>query len=135
MIGGGNARPGLAALRNAALVRYLDFNDSYLAKGVRTHSSCDLYQAKTSESAASKVTFSRPSASMMPAETDVDGDSLKPSCMIAHERGCLVVVDNTFASPHLQTPLDLGADVSLHSVTKFINGHADGPSRSGVLKL
>jgi len=34
-------------------------------------------------------------------------------------------VDNTFASPHLQKPLDLGADVVLHSVTKFINGHAD----------
>lgn len=44
---------------------------------------------------------------------------------IAHEDGCLVVVDNTFASPYLQTPLDLGADVVLHSITKFINGHAD----------
>lgn len=44
---------------------------------------------------------------------------------IAHEHGCLVVVDNTFASPYLQTPLDLGADVVLHSITKFINGHAD----------
>lgn len=44
---------------------------------------------------------------------------------IAHERGCALVVDNTFASPFLQKPLDLGADVSLHSVTKFINGHAD----------
>jgi methionine-gamma-lyase len=44
---------------------------------------------------------------------------------LAHEHGCLVVVDNTFASPLLQKPLDLGADVVLHSVTKFINGHAD----------
>jgi methionine-gamma-lyase len=44
---------------------------------------------------------------------------------LAHERGALVVVDNTFASPHLQKPLDLGADVVFHSVTKFINGHAD----------
>jgi len=44
---------------------------------------------------------------------------------IAHAHGCLVVVDNTFASPYLQRPLDLGADVVLHSVTKFINGHAD----------
>ncbi len=44
---------------------------------------------------------------------------------IAHARGCLVAVDNTFASPYLQRPLDLGADVVLHSVTKFINGHAD----------
>ncbi len=44
---------------------------------------------------------------------------------LAHDHGCLVVVDNTFASPYLQNPLDLGADVVLHSVTKFINGHAD----------
>jgi methionine-gamma-lyase len=44
---------------------------------------------------------------------------------IAHASGALLVVDNTFASPILQKPLDLGADVVLHSVTKFINGHAD----------
>ncbi len=44
---------------------------------------------------------------------------------IAHAHGVPLVVDNTFASPYLQRPLDLGADVSLHSVTKFINGHAD----------
>jgi methionine-gamma-lyase len=44
---------------------------------------------------------------------------------LAHTHGALVVVDNTFASPYLQRPLDLGADVVLHSVTKFINGHAD----------
>jgi methionine-gamma-lyase len=36
-----------------------------------------------------------------------------------------LVVDNTFCSPYLQKPLDLGADVVLHSITKFINGHAD----------
>ena len=44
---------------------------------------------------------------------------------VAHAHGCPLVVDNTFASPYLQRPLDLGADVVLHSVTKFINGHAD----------
>jgi methionine-gamma-lyase len=44
---------------------------------------------------------------------------------IAHAHGSLVVVDNTFASPYLQKPLELGADIVLHSVTKFINGHAD----------
>src|SRR5512146_3143675 len=44
---------------------------------------------------------------------------------IAHAHGALLVVDNTFASPVLQKPLDLGADLVLHSVTKFINGHAD----------
>lgn len=44
---------------------------------------------------------------------------------IAHEHNILVVVDNTFCSPVLQKPLELGADVVLHSLTKYINGHAD----------
>lgn len=43
----------------------------------------------------------------------------------AHQHGIVVVVDNTFCSPILQKPLDLGVDVVLHSMTKFINGHAD----------
>jgi methionine-gamma-lyase len=44
---------------------------------------------------------------------------------LAHKHGIKVVVDNTFSSPYLQKPLDLGCDVVLHSVTKYINGHAD----------
>jgi cystathionine beta-lyase/cystathionine gamma-synthase len=44
---------------------------------------------------------------------------------IAHEHGALVVVDNTFASPVNQRPLDLGADFVLHSVTKYLAGHSD----------
>lgn len=44
---------------------------------------------------------------------------------LAHSQGALVAVDNTFASPYLQKPLGLGADIVLHSVTKFLNGHAD----------
>src|SRR5688572_6555411 len=43
----------------------------------------------------------------------------------AHERGALVVVDNTFLSPALQQPLALGADVVVHSTTKYLNGHSD----------
>ena len=43
----------------------------------------------------------------------------------AHKKGLIVVVDNTFASPYLQTPLDLGADIVVHSVTKYIGGHSD----------
>lgn len=43
----------------------------------------------------------------------------------AHEKGIPVCIDNTFCSPYLQKPLDLGADIVLHSMTKFINGHAD----------
>jgi methionine-gamma-lyase len=44
---------------------------------------------------------------------------------IAHAKGALLTVDNTFASPFLQNPLELGADIVLHSMTKFINGHTD----------
>lgn len=44
---------------------------------------------------------------------------------IAKKQGCLLGVDNTFASPYLQTPLDLGADIVMHSVTKYLGGHSD----------
>jgi methionine-gamma-lyase len=44
---------------------------------------------------------------------------------IAHENGALLVVDNTFMSPYLQNPFDFGADVIVHSMTKFLNGHSD----------
>ncbi len=44
---------------------------------------------------------------------------------IAHEGGAKIVVDNTFASPYLQQPLTFGADVVLHSTTKYIGGHSD----------
>lgn len=45
---------------------------------------------------------------------------------IAHKRGCQVVVDNTFMSPYFQQPIKFGADIVLHSTTKFLNGHSDG---------
>ncbi len=44
---------------------------------------------------------------------------------VAHDAGALLVVDNTFASPYLQQPLVLGADVVVHSTTKFCGGHSD----------
>lgn len=50
---------------------------------------------------------------------------LRAIAELAHTHGAILVVDSTFASPYLQHPLALGADVVLHSVTKFINGHAD----------
>jgi cystathionine gamma-lyase len=46
-------------------------------------------------------------------------------CKIAQEKGIMTCVDNTFASPYLQNPLDLGADIVLHSATKYIGGHSD----------
>jgi len=46
-------------------------------------------------------------------------------CALAKKHNLLVCVDNTFASPYLQTPLDLGADLVLHSATKYLGGHSD----------
>src|SRR5699024_4923888 len=43
----------------------------------------------------------------------------------AKSRGVLSIVDNTFASPYLQRPLNLGADIVLHSTTKYLGGHSD----------
>jgi methionine-gamma-lyase len=60
-----------------------------------------------------------------PANPTIDITDLKGCCEIAKEHGLLVVVDNTFSSPYLQRPIEFGADVVFHSVTKFINGHAD----------
>ena len=45
--------------------------------------------------------------------------------LIAKKVGALLCVDNTFATPYLQTPLDLGADIVMHSVTKYLGGHSD----------
>lgn len=44
---------------------------------------------------------------------------------IAQENNLLLIIDNTFASPYLQTPLDLGADIVMHSATKYLGGHSD----------
>lgn len=60
-----------------------------------------------------------------PSNPTMQVTDIEQVAALAHARDCLVVVDNTFASPYLQQPLKLGADVVLHSVTKFINGHAD----------
>ncbi len=50
---------------------------------------------------------------------------IKALCQLAHEKGLLVAVDNTFMSPYFQRPLELGADIVVHSSTKYINGHSD----------
>jgi cystathionine beta-lyase/cystathionine gamma-synthase len=53
---------------------------------------------------------------------------------IAHKKNVKVVVDNTFASPYIQRPLTLGADIVLHSTTKFLNGHSDSVGGVVILK-
>jgi cystathionine gamma-synthase len=53
---------------------------------------------------------------------------------IAHEFGAMLVVDNTFASPYLQRPLDFGADIVVHSTTKYLGGHSDVVGGAIVVK-
>lgn len=50
---------------------------------------------------------------------------IKAVCDIAKAKNILVAVDNTFASPYIQRPLDLGADIVMHSATKYLGGHSD----------
>jgi cystathionine gamma-synthase len=50
---------------------------------------------------------------------------IEATASVAHDAGALLVVDNTFASPYLQRPLTLGADVVVHSTTKYLGGHSD----------
>jgi methionine-gamma-lyase len=60
-----------------------------------------------------------------PANPTIGICDISAICKLAKKHNITVCVDNTFCSPYLQKPLDLGADVVLHSMTKFINGHAD----------
>ncbi|HKJ91946.1 MAG TPA: PLP-dependent aspartate aminotransferase family protein, partial [Longimicrobiales bacterium] len=67
-----------------------------------------------------RVVFIETPANPTLAITDIEA-----ATKIAHDAGALLVVDNTFMSPVLQKPFRFGADIVLHSVTKFLNGHSD----------
>jgi methionine-gamma-lyase len=61
-----------------------------------------------------------------PANPTLKITDIEAISKIAHEKeGCLVMVDNTFSTPYIQRPIELGADVVIHSATKFLNGHGD----------
>ncbi len=60
-----------------------------------------------------------------PANPTIGISDIRAICEFAREHNIPVCVDNTFCSPYLQKPLDMGADIVLHSLTKFLNGHAD----------
>lgn len=60
-----------------------------------------------------------------PANPTMKLSDLRACAEIAHAAGALFVVDNTFASPALQRPMEMGADIVVHSLTKFLNGHTD----------
>jgi len=71
----------------------------------------------------------RPNTKLLFVETPTNPvmrlTDLRRAAEIAHARGVRMVVDNTFASPYVQRPLDMGADLVVHSTTKYLNGHSD----------
>jgi cystathionine beta-lyase/cystathionine gamma-synthase len=71
----------------------------------------------------------RPTTRMLFVETPTNPvmrlTDLAQAATIAHERGAKLVVDNTFASPAVQRPIEFGADLVVHSTTKYLNGHSD----------
>ena len=60
-----------------------------------------------------------------PANPTIKLTDIKACADIAHSNGAVLAVDNTFMSPILQNPFDFGADIVMHSMTKYINGHTD----------
>lgn len=68
-----------------------------------------------------------------PTNPTMDMTDIAAVAAIAHRRGCLLVVDNTFMSPYFQRPLQLGSDIVVHSTTKYLNGHSDGVGGAVIL--
>ena len=79
-----------------------------------------LEETKAAVKSNTKVIYVETPGNPTLAITDIE-----ETAKIAHKIGAKLVVDNTFMSPALQRPLEFGADIVLHSLTKFINGHAD----------
>lgn len=88
-----------------------------------THSFCDM---ETEGDIENKI---RPNTKLIFVETPINPTmkliDLKQVIRVAKRNGLLVIVDNTFCSPYLQRPLELGCDAVVHSATKYIGGHGD----------
>lgn len=101
---------------------YRMFKKVYEKFGIKFHF-IDLSEAKNAEAYINSKTklfwIETPSNPLMRI---ID---IQACVQIAKKNNCLIAVDNTFASPYLQNPLDLGADIVMHSVTKYLGGHSD----------
>ena len=80
----------------------------------------DLDNVRKAVTPATKMIYTETPTNPMMTITDLRG-----MAEIAKEAGALLVVDNTFASPYLQRPLEMGADIVVHSATKYLGGHSD----------
>ena len=130
---------GMAA--TATLLELLDSGDHVLALDDLYGGTFRLFERVRKRSAALDFSFAdlsdpkaaagaiRPNTRMIWIETPSNPllrlVDIEPLADLARSRGILLVVDNTFATPWIQRPLELGADVVMHSATKFLNGHSD----------
>jgi cystathionine beta-lyase/cystathionine gamma-synthase len=80
----------------------------------------DLDAVERAFTSATQMVFVETPSNPVMRLTDLAG-----AAAVAHQHGCRLVVDNTFASPAVQRPHDFGADIVLHSTTKYLNGHSD----------
>ena len=130
---------GMAA--TATILELLDAGDHIVAGDDLYGGTFRLFHGVRERSANQKFTFVRledpdelrkairPDTRMVWVETPTNPMlkivDIEAAAEIAHENDALLVVDNTFASPMLQQPLSLGADIVMHSATKYLNGHSD----------
>ena len=130
---------GMAA--SATVLELLDSGDHVVAMDDLYGGSFRLFNNVRERSAGLKFSFTeieniasleaaiRPETRMIWVETPTNPMlkivDIAAVAKIARQQGALLVVDNTFASPMLQRPLELGADIVVHSATKFLNGHSD----------
>jgi cystathionine beta-lyase/cystathionine gamma-synthase len=129
---------GMAAID--AVVSLLDAGDHFLMTNrvyggtfrlfarVRSRHGLAFDRVDTSDLGAVRAAI-RPETKMLFVETPTNPTleitDLAGAAALCRERGMLLVVDNTFMTPYFQRPLQLGADIVLHSATKFLNGHSD----------
>ncbi|HEY7196675.1 MAG TPA: cystathionine gamma-synthase [Gaiellaceae bacterium] len=102
---------------------YRIFTKVYEPKGYR-------FEFVSAEDAGARLADSLDDATRMvwietPTNPLMNVVDIRAAAEAAHAAGALVVVDNTFATPYLQRPLELGADVVVHSTTKYLGGHSD----------
>jgi cystathionine gamma-lyase len=130
---------GMAA--TATVLELLDAGDHVVAGDDLYGGSFRLFHSVRERSAGLRFTFAslqrpgalreaiQPDTRMVWVETPTNPMlrivDIEAAAGIAHDHGALLVVDNTFATPMAQRPLELGADIVVHSATKFLNGHSD----------
>lgn len=101
---------------------YRIFTKVYAAYGIRFHfvSMQDIAEIEQYVNSSTKMIWVETPTNPLLNVIDIEG-----AAAISEKHGLMLVVDNTFASPYLQNPLDWGADIVLHSATKYLGGHSD----------